>query len=293
MSCTWRRAAVVGLAMTLVSACSREPARPAGGEAAREGAAGTGEAAAPAGASCVPLPNYTVLQVGPTPVTDAKKVADNCWWQMPVPPVRGNVDEWLGWQLCNACGADVEFELKNLPAFALARCSLFVDASDSAHETVAAGDIGSVTCDGIAEVRSHQYVAGARGAGSTGVFVPSDPEIEIDPRRGGRGAQVRFASAEGVTWCLSEGQTRLSVRGQFQRVSERSRVVFVQGGRLLGAEWSFDLLEFSPPGEAPLPEPRRDSLSTGVTLPPHVTSVVVRDGGGARRLEINTLKPCS
>lgn len=194
------------------------------------GAAVSGPSPARASSSCAALPSYTVLQIGKTETTAPKKVTDNCWWQFRVPDLHGYVDEPLGWQLCNACDVDVEFELKNVPAQALTGCNTFFDASNSAHETVTAGAIKTVNCRGLETVKD-TYGAGARVAGASTPFVEDDPELEIEDRH--FAAQIaRLARTSGVSQCIAvtAGSRRLTISGQFARMNANTTVVLVPTG---------------------------------------------------------------
>jgi hypothetical protein len=247
---------------------------------------------------CVALDNYTVLEVGTSATTDPKKVADGCWWQFRVPRLHGYVQQPLGWQLCNFCDVDIEFELRSVPAFALTGCSTFFDAANTAHETVRAGETRFVGCIGLQPVRE-MYDAGARVAKTQGPFIADDPEIEIEDRTF-MGRTSRLAQTSGVTQCVSAATApesrRLTVSGTFARQFAESTVVLVPTGPgFLDAVWGGDLVEIAPRQGRLLGEPERaGKFSISVDLPAYVTQFVLRDASERKeaRLVVQEIPQC-
>jgi hypothetical protein len=248
---------------------------------------------ATAPASCVALPNYAVVEVVKQPQSDAKRVADNCWWQHPVSRIHSNVDGYLGWELCNTCDVDIEFKFSDLPGQALTGCNIWIDASNATQFTIAAGQVDVKHCRGLQEVKD-EYMASARAG--TGQFVDSDPELEIEgvPLQG----TGRLAQISNRTQCLSApsapGGRRLSVSGRFVRMNATSAIVLVPSGPgLFSTTWGADLVEFaSTTGKALGPDEGPVAFTVTADLPSYVTEFVLRDGGPGARVSIADTEQC-
>ncbi|MCC6991482.1 MAG: hypothetical protein IT181_20950 [Acidobacteria bacterium] len=249
-------------------------------------------AATTASASCVPSTNYAVLQVGADPQTDPKKVANDCWWQFQVPDIHGAVNQPLGWQLCNACAVDVEFELRDVMSTALTGCQTFFDASGAAHETVPAGGVLMIDCTGLAPT-TDSYVAGARAAGETTPFVDSDPELEIDDLFARTSRLVQNTTLTLCRTTLADANaTRLTIRGGFTPLNDTSSIALIPTGRGFGStRWGGDLIETALKTGQPS---SAKTFAVSVDLPSYVTEYVLRPYSAERQsaVQLSALPVC-
>jgi hypothetical protein len=253
-----------------------EPARALGTTAARASSSSSSS-------NCFATGPYTVLEVGKTPNIEPKKIAEGCWWQGSVQRIHGFVDESLGWEFCNSCDVDVEFQLTDVPVYALygAGCTLFFDASGAGSKTVSRNDTRFVDCMGLHELDTQTYNARARVAQTQGPFIPADPEIEIEDRHG-FAYQARLAATFGVTQCLTKavgtGPGRLTISGQFTPTRPGAYVALLSTGPSpLGTSWSGDLVEYSPrQGEGTAQPQKAQAFSVSTELPAFVTEFVLR-----------------
>jgi hypothetical protein len=236
--------------------------------------------------SCVASGNLTVLEVGDDPNVDRKKIADDCWWQYPVPFLFGYVHEPLGWQLCNRCAVAVEFKLESLPPEALIGCNVFIDASNSFSQVVPAGGSHYVICSGGRVVDPpHHYNSKARVSG--GQFVEDDPEIEIENRHGAaREFDVFLASTQALALCvttMNQGPRRLTVSGEFAPQKSGASIGMVPTGPgPLSQTWGADLVETAAPTAAKVSELKFQKFSVNTDLPAYVTNFVLRDKTGPK-----------
>lgn len=272
-------------------------------EAGDVGAAGT---RAPASSQCLASDSYTVLEVGNDPNTDRKKITDGCWWQYPVPFLHGYVQENLGWQMCNACAVDIEFELRNVPSEALLGCEFVFDASNSARVTVRSGETKSIDCFGgqVVSPPDH-YDAGARVAGQTTAFVSDDPEIEIENRQALAPTpfEVRLALTRALTRCIvttiASGPKRLTISGEFAPMKVGASVAIIPTGPgPFSAIQGGDLVEMAPRAGALIAGQKFEKFSVSTELPAFVTDFVLRDKSGPKgelvvqRSAVRTLAAC-
>jgi hypothetical protein len=272
-----------------------------GGRSPSEETGGAAVPGAPVSAqnSCFASTSFSVLEVGNDPNIPTKKVTNDCWWQYPVPYLHGYVQELLGWELCNRCSVDIEFQLDDLPPDALIGCNVFIDASNSFRKTVRSGESAFVTCFGGLEVTpADHYNAGARLDGSATPFVADDPEIEIENRQGFAPAfEGRLADVKGLTSCvttMSQGPKRLTISGEFAPTKTGATVGMVPSGPgLFSSTWGGDLVETASRTAARITAQNYQKFSVSTELPVYVTEFIVRDKAGPKeKIVVEKLAAC-
>lgn len=247
------------------------------------------------GPFCSQFPGQTVLQVGPDETTEPKRVSKACSWQFRVPYLRGFLDEFVEWDLCNACETPIEFAITGVEPDLLNDCFPPPDASGTTRVRVEAHSIQPIRCRG-AKTGFDSYFASARAI-PDGRPVQDDPEIVIEDRYS-LPVDSSLAQTGSVTQCITNtGPDTVSVTfsGQFSPRRAGSSVVFIPAppGRF-GTAFGGDLVEVAPRGGPPAPDGPKVPFTAKTQIPAFATSnFTLRDSQGPKTIKRDDFKRCS